>query len=399
MKSTRRAFLKATGLATSSLFIPNFLKAFEMGNSSFNGKRLVIIQLSGGNDGLNTVVPFRNDIYYRLRPKLALGHDQIIQLNDELAFNKVMTGLADIYNNGLMTVINNVGYPNPNRSHFRSMDIWQTASREDEFLHTGWIGRYLDNECAGSCQAHTALEIDGSLSLAMKGHEVKGMSMENVQQLLKMTDDDFTLKVAHSDHHHEHEEVEYLYKTLRETVSSAEYIEEKSKLYTSKEAYPLNEFGKRLKTIAKFINSGIDTSVYYAGLTGFDTHAAQRGTQNNLLRKFSDGIYAFVKDLHKNNNLDDTLIMVFSEFGRRVKQNASGGTDHGAANNLFLIGGGLNNPGFFNESPNLMDLDKGDIKYTVDFRQVYATLLEDWLGSDSEAILNERFDKLNVIRS
>jgi len=339
----RRAFIQQSSLATGSLLIPKFLDGFQWSSKAFEGKRLVVIQLGGGNDGLNTVVPYRNDIYYRLRPKLALRGDDIISLTDDLAINKAMTGLAKLYDDGQLTIINNVGYPNPNRSHFRSMDIWQTASSADEYLQSGWLGRYLDNQCAGSCSAHAGLEIDSSLSLAMKGERIKGMALANIENFKKMTDDELTRGLSKINGHENHQ-VDYLYKTLRETMSSADYITEKSKIYKSKQIYPFNEFGKRLKTMAELINSGVDSQVYYAGISGFDTHVFQKNTQNNLLKQVSEGLSTFVKDLKINGNLDDTLIMVFSEFGRRVKQNASNGTDHGAANNLYLIGGKLFTP-------------------------------------------------------
>jgi len=392
----RREFLQYSTLATGSMFIPSFLKGMQFNQAAFNGKRLIIVQLGGGNDGLNTVVPYTNDIYYRLRPKLALRKDEINALTDELAFNKVMKGLTDLYDQGLVSVINNVGYPNPNRSHFRSMDIWQTGSASDSYLQSGWVGRYLDAQCNGQCAAHEALEIDSSLSLALKGKDVKGLAIEKINDFKKMTDGAL-IKSLSQEEDHNHEQVSYLYKTLRETVSSADYIAEKMKVYQSNIVYPFNAFGKKLKTLAQLINSGVESKVFYVSLTGFDTHAFQKNAQNNLLRQFSDGIKALVTDLKQNNNIDNTVIMAFSEFGRRVKQNGSNGTDHGAANNLFLISGGLKRPGFYNETPNLLDLDNGDIKHTVDFRQVYASLLDNWLHVDHQNILGEQFSPLHFV--
>lgn len=398
----RRKFLEKSSLATvGAMLIPNFLKALEknpLTNALDTQKNLIIIQLGGGNDGLNTVVPFQNDIYYRERPRLAISKTEVLKLNDELGLNPVLQGLKNIYDQGHLSIINNVGYPNPDRSHFRSMDIWHTASNTNEYWSTGWLGRYLDNACEGNCDAHTALEVDDTLSLVMKGEKVKAMALKDAKRLYKVSQSpQIQAFTKISSNYTEKNNVAYLYKTLAETNSSAKYIYEKSKVYQSKESYPQNGFGKRLKTIAEFINSGLNTRVYYASLSGFDTHVNQKSSQERLLKTYSEAISILVKDLKKNGNLDNTLIMTFSEFGRRVKQNASNGTDHGTANNLFVIGGKLKKAGVYNKSPNLSDLDKGDLKYNVDFRQIYATLLKKHLQVDDKKVLGRNFDYLNFI--
>ncbi|NOT76916.1 MAG: DUF1501 domain-containing protein [Cyclobacteriaceae bacterium] len=381
---SRRGFLKTSALITSgSLLIPQFLKAMEAENVSDSEKILIIIQLSGGNDGLNTIIPYRNDVYYRMRPSIGITKEQALKGTDELGFNPAMSKFKELYDQGFVTVINNVGYPNPDRSHFRSMDIWQTASQSDEYLSTGWIGRYLDSNCEG-CGSHTAVEIDDSLSLALRGERVKGMAIKDPAKLYQATQSSFYKKV--SENHADEPNVEYLYKTMAETVSNAAYIYDKSKISRSGLEYPNNEFAKRLKTIAELIQSGIKTKVYYASLTGFDTHVRQTAQQERLLTTYSEAVNTFVKDLKATGNFDRSVIMTFSEFGRRVEENASGGTDHGTANNLFLMGGKLKTPGFFNKTPDLLRLDQGDLMYEVDFRQVYATMLKNWLGTDSKII-------------
>ncbi|WP_194766553.1 DUF1501 domain-containing protein [Tamlana sp. I1] len=190
----------------------------------------------------------------------------------------------------------------------------------------------------------------------------------------------------------------YLYKTMIEAKSSAKYIYQNSKTYTSKLEYPDNPFGKQLKMTAQFINSNLDTSVYYASMGGYDTHAGQVNKQNKLLKMYSESMEVFVKDLEQNDTFKDTLILTFSEFGRRVKENTALGTDHGAANNVFLIGKNLKTPGFYYEAPNLMRLDKnGDITYTVDFRSIYASILDSWLKADASAILKAPVGKLGIL--
>ena len=398
----RREFLTRSAFtAAGSLLVPQFLKAFEtnqLGQNALGSKKLVVVQLSGGNDGLNTVVPFRNDIYYRERPSIAIAADKVLKINDEIGFNPALEKLKNLYDNGLVTVINNVGYPNPDRSHFRSMDIWQTGSGADEYLSSGWIGRYLDAHCTGkTCSPHAALEIDDTLSLALKGEKANGLALQNPEKLFRQTQNGVVQAMAKNQPASDHENVAYLYKTLAETVSSADYVYSKSKVYQSRLLYPSSELGKSLKTIAELIISGVNTSVYYVSLSGFDTHIRQNDQQDRLLRQYAEAMSVFVNDLKANGQLDDTLVMTFSEFGRRVKQNASNGTDHGTANNLFLIGGTPRTRPVFNEAPDLANLDNGDLKFQVDFRQIYATLLDNWLKTSSEAVLGKKFAGLSLV--
>ncbi|GGG04086.1 DUF1501 domain-containing protein [Pontibacter amylolyticus] len=389
--NSRREFIKMSALASGMLLVPNFLHGLDGGGlpllASSNGKRLVVIQLSGGNDGLNTVVPYQNDLYYKARPSLAIPSREVLTLEKGLGLNPAMEKLRLLYDQGYVSVLNSVGYPDPDRSHFRSMDIWHSASASDEYLSTGWLGRYLDS-LSGPSANYAAIEVDDTLSLALKGAQYTGIAVQDVKRFFQATNDQF-LKQAAQLHaqDHTHHQVDYLYKTLIETQQSAGYLQEKTKVYRSKKDYPNGEFARNLKTIAELIASGVESRVYYASLTGFDTHVRQAGQQASLLRELSEGLYSFVDDLKQQQEFDNTVIMVFSEFGRRVAQNASNGTDHGTANNLFLIGGKLKQAGLYNEGPNLQDLDQGDLRYSIDFRNIYATLLHNWLGGDAAGIL------------
>jgi uncharacterized protein (DUF1501 family) len=402
MKS-RRTFLRQSALtAAGTLLVPNFLKALESQphNIFAGGKTLVIIQLSGGNDGLNTVIPFRNDLYYKYRPHLAVPGEKVIRASDELGFHPALGKLNELYAEGYLTVINNVGYPNPDRSHFRSMDIWQSASQSDEYLSTGWIGRYLDSSCTDCHVAHDAIEIDDTLSLALKGKSIKGMAMKNPEKLYKSMRSPFIRNLNASNHIDRIDDpsLHYLYKTLAETTSSADYIHERSNARRPTASnYPANELATRLKTVAGLIASGLETKVYYVSFSGFDTHARQAGQHERQLATYADSVHAFITDLIKCNRFNDVLIMTFSEFGRRVSENASGGTDHGTANNLFLIGKNMRRTGFLNETPDLHKLDNGDLMHSVDFRSVYATLLRQWLGADETKILSGKFQQLDFI--
>lgn len=396
----RRNFLKSSGLASTSLLIPSFLSDFRVNKlfSSRSGKILVVVQLSGGNDGLNTIVPYRNDIYYKSRPVLGIKDSEVLKVSDELGFNPALQSLQGLYDQGLMSIVNSVGYPNPDRSHFRSMDIWQTASSSDEYLSTGWLGRYLDSNCAGCATPYHALEVDDSLSLALKGATRNGFAASNPEQLKRATGNRFLKFLGeHVQPHHPEENVAYLYKVMAETQQSADYLYAQSQVHRSRVDYPQNAFGKDLKTIAELITADTDTKIYYVSLGGFDTHANQKNQQERVLQAYADGMKAFVDDLKQNGLLDDVLIMTFSEFGRRVEQNASNGTDHGTANNLFLMGGKLQKPGFFNSGPNLMNLDEGDLKYEIDFRNIYASVLDNWLDADAVGVLGGNFKALQLV--
>jgi uncharacterized protein (DUF1501 family) len=357
-------------------------------------KVMVILQLSGGNDGLNTVIPIRNDIYYRERPGLGIGKTNALALTDEVGLHPSLTALRELYDDGSLGILNNVGYPNPDRSHFRSMDIWQTGSASTEFITTGWVGRYLDAQCHGCDKPTYAMEIDDVLSLALKGENSKAIAMRDPGRLFGTSNEKFFRDVLKNHKNDGEETVDYLYKTMSETLSSANYIFQQSKLHPSSQEYPKTELGNGLKTIASLIFSDINTKVYYISLGSFDTHVNQQMQQQRLFTELSDALRAFTADLKKNNRFNDVLMFTFSEFGRRVSQNASGGTDHGTANNMFLMGGALKQKGIINPMPDLSDLDEGDLKYNIDFKTVYATVLKNWLDADDTAILGRKYDHL-----
>ena len=394
----RRHFLRQSALASSLFFVPNFVKAFEKVTSASLGyKRLVIIQLAGGNDGLNTVIPFRNDDYYRSRPSIAIDRSKLIELSSELGFHSSLQPLRPLYDEGQLCIINNVGYPNPDRSHFRATDIWQTASGSEEYLQTGWIGRYLD---AYGKHPYNAIEIDDSLSLALKGDRINGIATQNPQLLFRTSQDPYFKNVVkhYQDEHLSEHNLGYLYKTMIEAKSSAKYIFEKNKISSNKVEYPTNEFARQLKTTARLAASGLETKVFFSSLGGFDTHANQLNSQARLLSIYAESMEAFVNDLKQQNIFEDTLILTFSEFGRRVKQNAANGTDHGSASNVFIIGKNLKTPGFYNQLASLSDLDaNGDLKYTIDFRSIYATILKDWLEVDDSRVLSADYGTLDFI--
>jgi uncharacterized protein (DUF1501 family) len=395
----RRTFFQTGSLATASLLIPGFVKAFERkGLAPPGNKVLVVLQLSGGNDGLNTVIPIRNDDYYKARPGLSISKNQALILNDESGIHPGLKTFKDLYDDGSLGILHGVGYPNPDRSHFRSMDIWQTGSSAGEYFKTGWIGRWLDAQCTGCDKPTQALEIDDTLSLALKGEKWKGISFKDPSRLYSMSREKYFRELVSAHQTGQSgKPTEYLYKVMAETISGAEYIYEQSRMHPAGMNYPKTELGKSLQTIASLILSDINTQLYYVSIGSFDTHINQQATQQRLFTEINDAILAFVSDLKANHRFNDVLMMTFSEFGRRVSQNASGGTDHGTANNMFMISGSLKQKGMLNPMPDLSDLTEGDLKFQLDFRNVYATVLNKWLNANDQVILSRQAEYLQFI--
>ena len=393
----RKEFLQVGSLATASFMLPKFLKAFEKPMMVPPGNKVVVvIQFSGGNDGLNTVIPVRNDIYYKARPGIGIAKDKTLIVSDETGLNPALEAFKGLYDDGSLAIMNSVGYPNPDRSHFRSMDIWQSASASNEYVNTGWVGRFLDAQCKGCDKPTQAMELDDVLGLALKGEQNKGLAFKDPKKLFNSSNGKY-FKDVNASHQSGEETIDYLYKTMSETISSADYIYQQSKIHPTNEVYPASSLGKDLKTIASLIFSDINTKVYYVSLGSFDTHVNQEGQQKRLFTELNDAVKAFTNDLKKNNRFNDVLMMTFSEFGRRVTQNASGGTDHGTANNMFFISGGLKQKGVLNAMPDLSDLNEGDLKHKIDFKNVYATVLNKWLGADDKTILGGKFETLDFI--
>lgn len=404
---SRKDFLKLTALASASFMVPKFLRGSGKQSQdaisklflpATNGKRLIVVQFSGGNDGLNMVIPHADDLYHSNRPTVGIKPANILRIDDHFGLNPSMTGIKSLSDAGQFSFVNAVGYDNPNRSHFRSMDIWHSASNENEYLTTGWIGRWMD-ACGDQTAPHKAVEIDDTMSLALKGDHRNGIASRNPKRMKILTGDELLMNIANDYRHHEsdHQLVDYMHQCLAETSQSANYLIEKAKDNKSKSIYPQHSFGKQMKTVADLILAGSETTIYYVTMAGFDTHAGQNGVQNRLLGIYSEAMDAFAKDMKDAGLWNETLVMTFSEFGRRVKQNASQGTDHGTANVVMLAGGTLRKPGSINEAPDLKNLNEGDLIHKVDFRQVYATILQNWLGTDHEIVLGKKFGLLDFV--
>lgn len=427
---TRREFLR-TGLLGGSLAwtLPAFLTrtmntlhaaadgAITQGVTGRDGNILVVLQLAGGNDGLNTVIPIGNDDYRRARSVIGIPDNLALKIDSATGLHPSLAGLASAYASGDLAIVQGVGYPNPNRSHFRSTEIWATATDSNKSSNTGWIGRYFDNACAG-CDASVgiamgsqspqsfvaktptgvlcetggggskkkknrsatgSLETDGTMMAEEEGGEAGGSigALPGPTNLGKLSALDF------------------LERTEMDAKVSKEEIAKASAKAKNAVPYPGSKLGQQFSMISRLIGGGMPTRIYYLSQGGYDTHTEQKGAHERLLKEMSEAVTAFLADLKAQGNLGRVSLMTFSEFGRRVKENASGGTDHGAAAPLFLAGGGIK-AGLFGSMPSLapQNLFDGDVKYNVDFRSVYATVLEKHLGVKSEGILGGSFSPL-----
>jgi uncharacterized protein (DUF1501 family) len=436
---TRRQFLRTSMLgAAASWTLPVFLEktffaldamAADAATQAVTGKDgtiLVVLQMAGGNDGLNMVVPFADDAYYKARPKLGIPADKILKLDSYAGLNPKLTGLKSLFHEGHLSVIQGVGYPNPNRSHFRSTEIWQTASDSDRNENEGWLGKYFDNCCAGA-DPTVGVAIGDQMPQAFVARTPTGvtfsrpeqfrwipsekrngpMSAEETffRQLNGATDDDAAPSTTNTggsiaaipgSTKANQSAVDFLQRTALDAQLSSDKILAIARKTKSTMPYPPGQLAASLSLIARMIAGGLPTRVYYASQGGFDTHAGQLGTHDRLMTELNAALSAFVADLKEQGNFDRVLLMTFSEFGRRVAENANGGTDHGAAAPMFVCGGAVK-AGLFGKYPSLTDLDHGDLKFNTDFRSIYGTILDRWLKAPSELVLGHKFSSLPII--
>jgi uncharacterized protein (DUF1501 family) len=437
---TRREFLRTTVLGSAlSWTVPAFLantfsalqsQAADSATQISTGKDgtiLVVLQMAGGNDGINTVVPYTNDFYHNARPRIGLSADKVLDLNGEIGFHGSMTGFKDLYDSGNLAVVQGVGYPNPNRSHFRSTEIWQTASDADKIEQYGWIGRYFDNACAG-CDPTVGVTIGNQMPEAFFAKKPTGVCLNNPQNYrfvlgehpkpgqMDLTEESYK-KMNELDANGADENsggsigmlaagmpmqggsaIDYIQRTALDAQVSSDEVRNIASRVQNQAVYPASQLGNSLKLVAKLIGGGLPTRIYYVSQGGYDTHVNQVPTQQRLLKDLGDSTKSFVADLKAQGNMQRVLVMTFSEFGRRVTENANGGTDHGAAAPLFIVGNKVK-AGLLGQYPSLatQDLFEGDIKYTVDFRSVYAAVLENWLKTPSAPILGRQFQPLQLV--
>jgi uncharacterized protein (DUF1501 family) len=375
----RRNFLTLTGTFTGGMLVlPNFLHAFGEQNNLIIGEQcLVFVQLNGGNDGLNTFIPCEDPLYYDLRTKISLNKDAVVGKNRGMAFHPALKDFAQMQQNGDLTVIQNVGYPEPVRSHFRSQEIWQTAADSNKYINQGWLGRYLDVQCHDH-QPTAGINLDSIDNLALKGVEPNSITVKDPDRFKIKPGKDENVKLS------ENPQLDFVRKIANSVVEGSDDIQNALKQSKTEISYPKTGLSKNLEWIARLVKGNLNSKVYYTSLGGFDTHDNQLSLHERKLTELNDALYSFYTDLKQSQLLQNVTVVVFSEFGRRVKDNGSG-TDHGTAAPMFVIGG--NNKGtILGKNPNLADLDNGDLKHEIDFRSVYASLLQQKMGFDYSKI-------------
>jgi uncharacterized protein (DUF1501 family) len=371
-----------------------------------NKRILVVVQLGGGNDGLNAVVPYAEPLYYQARPTLAIAQKDVLPISAEVGFNPNLTAFKSLFDAKQLALLQGVGYPNPNRSHFRSTDIW-TSGVPDKIEQTGWLGRYLDAQCSGEDRRLHAVDIGTTVSRLFWTGQSIVPAISSIETFDLEADARFpdyknnqvdTLKLLNGGNGKTPYD-DYIRKVALDALQTSDELKRIAAGYHSSVQYPKTPFADGLRTIAKVIQGDLGTRIFHITIGSFDTHAAQLAAQNGLLKTVADALQAFMQDLEGIGRADDVMIMTFSEFGRRVAENASKGTDHGAAAPMWLIGGGVT-PGIVGNHPSLTDLDDGDLKFGIDFRSVYGTILHDWLGADPKPIIGTgSFPNLGFVRA
>ena len=405
---TRRSFIKSgtlgLGLVSLASHAPRFLlESTALAAEQKGEKILVVVQLTGGNDGLNTVIPYRHERYAAARPSLAMSSARVLKLDADTGLHPNLSGLMKLLENRHLGIVQGVGYPNPNRSHFESMDIWHTAQANSGRRDAGWLGRAIDSQRATLLRTADPAAIhlgEETQPLALAAREVSSPSIRSL--------DHFRLDTSGSEPQRRAIEAataapresanDLLRFVQTQAVSALEVsrrLERSAAMYQSAVAYPATPLAQKLRNIAQLIDAGLATRVYYVSLDGFDTHSEQAVVHDGLMSQLGDALAAFSEDLVSHGQQSRVLTMVFSEFGRRVQENASRGTDHGAAAPLFLVGDKIQT-GLIGKQTNLQDLDDGDVKFQTDFRCIYAAVLEKWLNWPATPILGNAFTPADI---
>lgn len=401
---SRRDMIKRGGMIAVGLVAPKWLATvahadivkLSQGGKLAKDTVLVVCQLSGGNDGLNTFIPFTDQTYYDLRPTIGIPESQVLKLNEKMGMNPAMAPLQELFNKGQVAVVQNVGYPQSNRSHFKSMDIWQSASPDGKMKY-GWIGRHMDTVAAANPVYALGLSTEKPLALAGKTASVPCFaSLADIQNMIGDPDTERMLREIQGIDAKAGSLESVVQKANRTALDAMNVLASQLTKYTPKETYGNDPFGNGFKQISQLIATSPQTRIVYFSSGGFDTHARQAESHTRLLTNFSNAVSAFQKEMEACGKADKVIVLVFSEFGRRVTENGSQGTDHGAAGPMLLIGKRVKG-GFHGPNPDLQNLANGDIRHTMDFRSVYAATLDNWVGSDSGVVLGQEFDHAPVL--
>jgi uncharacterized protein (DUF1501 family) len=404
---SRRQFITHSGsLVSTAAFVPTMLcRAAQAAAASRDSPVLVVIQLDGGNDGLNTVVPFADDAYARARPKLHIPAKEVHKLSDTVGLHPRMRAAKELIDDGRLAIVQGVGYPNPDRSHFRSMRIWQTASFDDATHNSyGWLGRAFDHktEQANAGDASSIYVGEDQVPVALWGRRSAAIALSRADDLALNMKTAKAQSSSDADNAAPPEQSleQFVTKQVISAYAAADLIDRQGLLSASGgPSYPDTALAARLRLVSQLLKGGSRARVFYTVQSGYDTHAAQSYTHGQLLADFSQAIKAFLDDLGTSELGERVLVLAFSEFGRRVAENGSLGTDHGAAGPVFLAGKPVR-PGLLGQAPRLTDLDASDdLKSSIDFRQVYATLLASWLAVPSADTLGGKFDELQLLKT
>jgi len=420
---TRREFLKngmsfvAMGIGMPALFMEaaqgrtgKLLSA--MGSPILTSdKILVLVEFNGGNDGLNTVVPHMDPAYQKLRPRIGVRKQDVIQIDKNLGLHPQLKPLMQLYEKGHLGVVTGAGYPNPNYSHFESSDIWQMADPAHQLKErAGWVARYFNEDGHLKSNPLSGLTLTGNMPLAFTAEDVAAsvytQGQEDPFTSTNLNDKEGQARLAarramYAKGTVANNHLDFIRKVGQHAYTNTAEIRTALTTYDKKANkaahYPqYNDFANSLESVAKLIVGGLSTRVYYVAVGGFDTHANQPYQHGNLLGGIAESVVAFFKDLESQGRDKDVTLMTFSEFGRRAEENDSQGTDHGTASVMFVAGGAVQG-GVHGEYPSLTDLKDGDLKFTTDFRRVYANLLDKWLGADSEKILGGKYEHLGLV--
>jgi uncharacterized protein (DUF1501 family) len=366
-----------------------------------NDRVLIVVNLQGGNDGLNTVVPHGMPAYYKYRPTLGIAPNDVLRIDATIGLNPALASLKGMFDRGQVAIVQGAGYPDPDHSHFRSTEIWQTAEPE-HYGGTGWVGRFLDESDLPATNLFNAVALAPVLPEVMIGRRIDVPAIGALHAYGLSSDGDAGERATFTSLVRD-DRVPFSSPYLATVATIEDHAqrgsEELPKLvagYAPSGAYPATPLGRSLALAAQIVGSRLGTRVVYVQHGSFDTHAAQKPTQDRLLRELGDALKAFYDDLAAHGNDKRVLTMTFSEFGRRLAENGSRGTDHGEAAPMFLIGGGLKG-GVYGSHPSLDRLDNGDATFTVDFRNVYATVIEKWFGRPVTGVIAGSFPAMPVI--
>ena len=352
-------------------------------------KLLILIELKGANDGLNTVIPFANPLYAELRPRLAIARDQVLQLDAQTGLHPAMQPLMPLWQNKELAIVQGLGYPNPNLSHFRSIEIWDTASKSEEYLDAGWLTRVFAQTPTPRQFAADGVVVGSSDMGPLSGLGVRTIALADTTQFLR------NAKLAQTRTDQRNTALKHILSVENEIVHAASKLNANRVFKTE---FPRNAFGNQVRTAAQLVASNAGLATIRLTLSGFDTHAGQLGTHANLLTALSEGISALKSALIELDRWDSTLVMTYAEFGRRPKENQSNGTDHGTAAAHLVIGGKVRG-GLYGQAPELNRLDdNGNLPFAVDFRSMYATVIDNWWGLDSSKILQGKFKAVDVLK-